>query len=87
MNLIEIIGWIATICFAFSALPQCIETIKKGNAHGLNFLTLNLWLGGELLMLIYTLSKYPGDYILLANYIGNIILLGIIFKYKVFPKN
>jgi len=84
--MVELVGWIATICFAFSALPQAIDAIKKGNAQGLNNLTLALWMIGEILILIYALNKYPTDYILLVNYIGNIILLSIITKYKLFPR-
>jgi len=84
--MLEIIGIIAAICFALSALPQAIKAIKEGHSKGLSLITLLLWLFGEILMIIYTIFMYPNDYILFFNYLANIILLAIIFRYKVFPR-
>lgn len=83
---IEIVGWIATIFFAISAAPQAIKSIIDGHSNGISLLTLLLWFFGEGLMLWYALVKYPSDLILIINYIGNIILLSIIIKYRFYPR-
>ena len=87
MLTIEIIGWIATAFFAISALPQSIKSVIDGHSKGMSLLTLLFWYFGEVLMLWYTLVKYPNDLILIINYVGNIILLSVILKYKFFPRN
>lgn len=84
MTTIEIIGWIGAICFALSALPQTIKSIKEGHSNGLSWGLLFLWVIGESCSLIYVLDR--NDLPLFTNYAINIIFLFIILYYKFFPK-
>ena len=81
-SLFSIIGLIGAICFALSGLPQAIKSWKDGHSKGIAVGTVWLWLIGEAATLVYTNHKYPHDYILLLNYLSNVILVGIIFRYK-----
>lgn len=82
-----IIGIIGAICFALSGLPQAIKSWRDGHSGGIATATVWLWLIGEGATLAYTYHKYPGDYILILNYLSNVILVGIVFKYKYWTRN
>lgn len=77
----ELIGWISGISLAICGIPLAASTIKSGKAPRMNLTFLYLWLIGELLGLIYTvsLSNYP----LVFNYLVNSICLIIIFIYLI----
>jgi uncharacterized protein with PQ loop repeat len=83
----SIIGIIGAICFALSGLPQAIKSWKDGHSRGIATATVWLWLVGEAATLAYTYHKYPDDYILILNYLSNVILVGIVFKYKYWARN
>jgi uncharacterized protein with PQ loop repeat len=85
-NLFAIIGIIGAICFALSGLPQAIKSYKDGHSKGIATATVWLWLIGEAATLLYTYYKYTNDYILICNYLSNVILVGIIFIYKYWPR-
>jgi uncharacterized protein with PQ loop repeat len=87
IEVFSIIGVLGAICFALSGLPQAIKSWKDGHSNGIATATVWLWLIGELFTLIYTYSKYPNDYILILNYLSNVILVGIVFKYKYWKRN
>ena len=80
----ENIGWIGSIMLAICGLPQAIESFKTKSSAGLTWGFLFLWFTGEILTFIYVLPKM--DLPLLLNYSANIIFLGIIIYYKIFPK-
>lgn len=86
-KIFSIIGIIGAICFALSGLPQAIKSYKDGHSKGIATATVWLWLVGEGATLLYTYYKYPNDYILLLNYLSNVILVGIVFKYKYWTRN
>lgn len=77
--LLEIIGWIGSILFCFSAAPQCIHTWKTNETSGLTWGLLSMWFFGELFCFIFVLGtniqsgmfQWP----LLANYTINFIML------------
>ena len=79
------IGWLGSILFSLCALPQTIKTFKDGHAKSLSTGFLFLWTGGEVLTLIAVIQDKGSSY-LLANYISNLVLLAIIIRYKVFPR-
>jgi len=83
------IGAIGALAFALSGLPQAIQCVRVGNAQGLAHGTVALWLIGEAAMLIYALGTYRkrcnaglSDWILLANYGGNLLIVGVIAWYR-----
>ena len=84
MNLLELLGWIGATCFAICAFPQAYKSYKDGNSAGISWGLLSLWMVGELCMLAYISPKR--DYPLILNYVGNIISVGIIIKYKILPR-
>lgn len=84
---INTIGWIGSVCLGGCSLPQAVKCYKEGNAEGLSWAFVALWLGGELLTLSYVLgSNFDHSLPLITNYIANIILIGIMVKYKIIPR-
>lgn len=84
--MIELIGLVGSICFSISGVPQLIKSFRDGHSNGMSHGTLWLWITGESAMLAYSYSKYPSDYILLGNYLFNLIIVGLIAKYKYLPR-
>lgn len=80
--MIELIGWVGSLLFAFCALPQTIMVWKQKHANGLSWGFLNMWALGEILCFIYVASQPVLQVPLLANYVLNFIMLMIIFYYK-----
>lgn len=81
----ESIGWIGAIMLAFCGLPQAVECIRKGNANGLNWSFLLMWLGGELFTIAYVFPK--SDWPLIFNYSVNIVCISVIVWYKLKPRS
>lgn len=82
-NFTEISGWIGALAFAFSGLPQAIHSFRYKNSYGITWGLLILWWIGEWGCLFYVLPK--GQIPLICNYVGNIVFVGIITYYKIFP--
>ena len=82
--MIETIGWIGAVAFAICGAPQAYKSWKEGHAHGLAWSFLVLWYIGELFGLVYVIAllSYP----LIFNYAFNVILVTVILRYKVFPR-
>lgn len=82
MDIFVLIGIIGGTCFAFSGLPQAIKSLREGHSDGISHGTVWLWLIGEACMLIYAIRFYTSDLVLIANYTANLVLIGIVAKYK-----
>lgn len=82
--MLEIIGWIGAILFAICGVPQARRSFKDGHSSGVSLTFLLLWLGGEILTLVYTIPK--GLLPLIFNYSINIICILIILWFYFFPK-
>jgi uncharacterized protein with PQ loop repeat len=80
----EIIGWIGATAFTFCAVPQAYKSFKDGHSDGLSLYYLLLWLIGEIFTIIYVVPQ--GKLPLTMNYIGNLIVLIVILKYKFYPR-
>ncbi len=80
----ELIGWAGSILFAACGIPQAYESYNKGNSNGLTWAFLLMWLGGEVLTLIYIIPKL--DWPLLFNYSCNLLCLLLILRYKIKPR-
>lgn len=85
--MIEAIGWLAGLLFAFCGLPQSIQSYRQGHSNGISNLFMGMWLSGEILMQVYVYMKHGMDYPLLVNYWINTLFCIIILKYKFFPRN
>jgi MtN3 and saliva related transmembrane protein len=81
---IEVLGYIGGLCFAFSALPQTIKTLRTGKADDLSWGLLLMWLVGEIAMIIYervAIHSLP----LFLNYSLNLCFLLPILYVKAKP--
>lgn len=84
MITIETLGWIGSVLFAVCGLPQAVECIKKGNAHGMTWSFLILWFLGEVFTLPYIINS--GQLPLLFNYTLNFCFVVVILYYKIKPR-
>jgi uncharacterized protein with PQ loop repeat len=77
-------GWIYSLAFALSAIPQALKSIKDQNSDGVADGTLLLWIIGEIAGTIYGVSlvQWP----IIFNCALNTLFVGIIGYYKLFPK-
>ena len=82
--MIETMGWIGSLLFATCGLPQAVNCIKTGNANGLTWTFLILWLLGEIFTLPYII--YSGQSPLIINYGLNFCFVVIILRYKISPR-
>jgi len=82
--MLELIGWIGSIAFAISGLPQAIYSYKQGHSRGITWGLIWCWWVGEWFSLIYVipLGKLP----LIINYLGNIVFVGVITYYKIWER-
>jgi uncharacterized protein with PQ loop repeat len=84
--MVELIGWVGSICFAICALPQALQSYRQKNSNGISWGFLLLWLIGEILTLAYvtlTTVQLP----LITNYVLNFLFLVVILWFKIFPKS
>lgn len=83
-NIIEGIGWLSTIAFAFCTIWQAGLSIIEGNSDGLTKTLLIVWMIGEITGTLYGigLREWP----LIISYGVNVILVGIITYYKFKPR-
>ncbi len=82
--MIEAIGLVGATAFALSGVPQAIKSWRDGHSRGVAHGTVLLWLTGEAAMFTYAVVKYPSDFVLLGNYLANMLVVGVIgwFKYR-----
>lgn len=81
--MIDTIGIIGSACLAICAVPEAYNSWKRGRSD-ISSGFLFLWGFGEICTLIYVLPKL--DLPLILNYGINIIFIGIIFRYRYFPR-
>jgi len=77
--MIEICGWLSSICFAVCGIPELISTIKTKKCN-LTWGLISMWMGGEVLGIIYVFDK--GAYPIIFNYSINFAILCILCYYK-----
>jgi len=77
-------GWVYSLAFALSSIPQALKSIKDKNSKGVADGTLLLWIVGEIAGTAYGISlvQWP----IIFNCALNTIFVGIILWYKIFPK-
>lgn len=80
-KVLELIGWIGSICFAVSAAPQALKSVQDGHSEGIAVGMLILWFIGEICSLVYV---WPKKHVpLIANYTLNFIFLVVIIWFKI----
>lgn len=84
LNLFSILGWLGSVCLAICGVPQAIQSFKDKHSHGISWGFLLLWTFGEIFALAYVYDKL--DLPLLVNYGSNILIVGIMLYYKIYPK-
>jgi uncharacterized protein with PQ loop repeat len=77
-------GWIYSLAFALSAIPQAKKSLKDKHSDGIAGGTLLLWIIGEIAGTIYGVSLVQWPIIL--NCALNTIWVSIIVYYRLFPK-
>ena len=77
----ELIGWIGSVLLACCGAPQAWMSYKQKHSRGISWGFLSLWMGGEILTLIYITPTLLLPLVL--NYTFNILILTIIIYYKV----
>lgn len=78
------LGWIAGLILAACVLPQSIQSIREGNAEGVNGLFLLSWLVGLILMLFYLVSILAMPLIFTTTL--TIVFVSIVTYYKFKPR-
>ena len=82
----ELIGWVGSFLLTFCGVPLAWQSYKDGHSNNINMTFLQMWLWGEVLVLIYVLAQATLLYPLIANYAFNIILIAVIMRYKLSPR-
>ena len=83
ISIIEILGWLGSICLAVCGMPQAWMSFKDKHSHGISWAFLLLWAFGECFALAYVYNNLDAP--LLLNYAINIGIVGIILYYKIKP--
>ena len=83
LNLFSILGWLGSVCLAVCGVPQAIQSFRDKHSHGISWGFLLLWTFGEIFALAYVFDKL--DLPLLVNYGCNILIVGIMLYYKIYP--
>ncbi len=83
--MIQTIGYIGSLAYTLSGLPQAILSIKNGHSKGVSREFVLLSIIGSSLSLVYAFSR--GDYVLLLNFGANIIVWGTVLKYSYFERS
>jgi len=82
--MIETIGWLSSLLFCICGAPQAYKSWKQKSSNGISTSFLLMWLGGEILGIVYILPK--NDFPILVNYIINLFFISIILYYKINDK-
>lgn len=75
----EWVGWVGSILLMLCAVPEVIRSVIRKQCD-IGWGMLLSWLFGEILVLIYVIPKK--DIPLIANYLGNTILILILCYYR-----
>ncbi len=82
--MVEYIGWISATLLALCAFPQAYLSVKQGHSDGVSNMFLTMWGLGELFGIVYVVAINSAP--LTFNYLLNILLIGIISRYKIWRR-
>jgi len=86
-KMIESLGVVATILFCLATLAQTIKSYREGHSDGVSHGFIWMLSMGFTLMSIYVVNTTGWDWILLSSYWIQLLLFGIIIKYKYWRRN
>ncbi len=84
--MITTIGWIGSVCLAFSGAPQAYKCLRQGHADGLSIYMLSLWFVGEVCYIVATIGEFGIVPWMLFNYIMNLICVSVILWFWFRPR-
>lgn len=84
--MVETLGYVGAAALAICGIPQAIKSWREGHSAGVSHGMILLWGVGDLSLLAYVALKYPNDLALIANYVVNAAVIGVIAKYKYLPR-
>ena len=84
--MINIVGYVGGLLFAFCAAPQAYKCYKDGHSRGMTQATLWMWFFGEILTIWYVWESKGFDGPLMFNYFMNLVFVIFIMKYKYFER-
>ena len=82
----EFLGLIGGLLFVLATLNQTIKCVRTGNADGLSKAFLWILQVGFACMITYVATTIGWDLALIGNYAIQSVLIGIILKYKYWPR-
>ena len=82
--LIDVCGWIGSICYAVYSIPQAIDAYKKGYTQGLSNSMVLLLFFGALCSLIYIIPDVTSP--LFYNFSISLMAASTILRYHFFPR-
>lgn len=82
----ETIGWAGAVLLSVCAVPQAIQCWRQGHGRGLSAASLLTWATGEVCLIAATLICYGWVLWMLMNYLGNLIVLCVILRYRFWPR-
>lgn len=83
MELLEAIGWLGGALFALCGLPAALQVYRQKHARGYSRAFVAMWLGGEVLTMIYVYGTKGFDGPLFLNYILNLVFISVIVYYMI----
>jgi uncharacterized protein with PQ loop repeat len=83
--MIHLLGYVAMACLITAAFPQAYKAIRDGHSHGVSGAFLILLMVGFGLMSVYLVLTKP-VYPVLINYLSNMVMMGVVAYYKLFPR-
>lgn len=84
LNIIDISGWLGSICYATYTIPQAIYTYKQGKTETMSTGMIILLFFGCLCSTIYMLPDFSSP--LLYNFSISLISTSVILKYHFLPR-
>ncbi len=85
--IIEIMGLLGGLCFAYAGVPAAIATFKAGKSIGISVLTAWLIFAGTVFLYVYLFARNGFDPIITLNYFVEAVSWITIIKYHYFPRN
>lgn len=82
-------GWVGGVLLAVCGLPQAVASWRQGHSDGVDWAFLLMWFVGEVFLLVHVLDLYGINWLaapLLLNYAFNLVLVGIILRYKIWER-
>ena len=80
-------GWLGTIFLGLCGIFQALHCWQRGNSEGLSWFFMGLWGVGEILRLYHVTVNLPVlDMALIVGYTIDLCSLGVMVKYKLYPR-